>query len=126
METTTPRKVWTEEEIIALPRDGHRYELIGGELVMSATGVEHEGSPDLAIEILSPSDTVEGIHERIVEYFENGTRLVWVVNLEEETVLVYRSPKPDQLLRAGNILDGDTVVPGFLWPLAEIFEELEF
>jgi Uma2 family endonuclease len=85
-----------------------------------------QGSPDLAIEILSPSDTVEGIHERIVEYFENDTRLVWVVNLEEETVLVYRSPKPDQLLRAGNSLDGEAVVPGFLWPLAEIFAELEF
>jgi hypothetical protein len=40
METTTPRKIWTEEEISALPKDGHRYELIDGELVMSAAGVE--------------------------------------------------------------------------------------
>lgn len=187
METTSPRTVWTEEKISSLPKDGHRYELIDGELVMSAAGVEHgyvailiaaalgsyvrshklgivcdsstgfwmkkgnfrspdvsfiakerlqglkrpskkffQGSPDLAIEILSPSDTIEGIHERIVEYFENDTQLVWIVNLEEEIVLVYCSPQPEKLLRAGNSLDGEAVVPGFVWPLAELFAELEF
>lgn len=44
------------------------------------------GSPDLAIEIHSPNDTIEGIHNKMVEYFENDTRLVWAVNPLEQTV----------------------------------------
>ncbi|MGF1492571.1 MAG: Uma2 family endonuclease [Microcoleaceae cyanobacterium] len=39
-----------------------------------------EGAPDLAVEILSPGNTVEEIDERITDYFENGTRLVWVIS----------------------------------------------
>ena len=48
-----------------------------------------DGSPDLAIEIISPNNTFEEIHNKLVEYFENGTRLVWVILLNEECVLVY-------------------------------------
>ena len=45
-----------------------------------------QGSPDLAVEILSPSNTVEEIHDKIVEYFESGTRLVWVIHPDEQYV----------------------------------------
>jgi len=40
------------------------------------------------VEILSPSNTVEEIHDKIVEFFENGTRLVWVIHPDEKYVLV--------------------------------------
>lgn len=52
-----------------------------------------QGAPDLAVEILSPGNTVEGMHNKIVEYFENETQLVWVIYLEEKFVLVYHSPE---------------------------------
>lgn len=85
-----------------------------------------QGSPDLAVEVLSPNNTVEEIHTKIVEYFENDTRLVWVIHPDEQYVLVYHSPSPDRLLRFTDTLDGETVVPGFALALAELFAELEF
>jgi Uma2 family endonuclease len=69
-----------------------------------------EGAPDLAVEILSPGNTVEEINTKIWEYFENGTSLVWVVNPIQNYVLVYRSPtEPDRLLKRGDFLDGEDI-----------------
>ncbi|MDR4509694.1 MAG: Uma2 family endonuclease [Candidatus Brocadiaceae bacterium] len=82
-----------------------------------------KGSPDLAVEILSPSDTVEGIHEKIVEYFENDTKLAWVLNPEEQTVTVYHSPYPHKLLTNEDILEGEGVLEGFSTPVAALFEK---
>ncbi|MBI5307888.1 MAG: Uma2 family endonuclease [Planctomycetes bacterium] len=81
-----------------------------------------KGSPDLAVEVLSPSDTVEGVHGKIVEYFENDTKLVWVVNPEEQTVTVYRSLYPYKLLTNKDVLDGDRVLEGFSVPVSALFE----
>lgn len=80
-----------------------------------------KGSPDLAVEVLSPSDTIEGVHGKIVEYFENDTKLVWVVNPEEQTVTVYRSPYPHMLLTNKDTLEGEGVLAGFSVPVAELF-----
>ncbi|MGB3493501.1 MAG: Uma2 family endonuclease [Elainellaceae cyanobacterium] len=85
-----------------------------------------QGSPDLAVEILSPSNTVEEIHRKIVEYFENETRLIWVIHPDEKYVLVYHSPEPDRFLRPQDTLDGEEVVPGFSMAIAELFEEWDF
>lgn len=85
-----------------------------------------QGSPDLAVEILSPSNTVEEIHDKIVEFFENGTRIVWVIHPDEQYVLVYHNPSPDRLLRLEDSLDGEDVVPGFSLGVAELFAELDF
>jgi Uma2 family endonuclease len=83
-----------------------------------------EGAPDLAIEVLSPSDTLEGLHEKILEYFESGTKLVWVVNMVEKTILVYHSPTPDSLLKETDILYGENVIPEFTLSLTELFEAI--
>jgi Uma2 family endonuclease len=189
-ETTTSnsdKKVWTDQELMALPNDGTKYELVDGELIMSNSGMEHgyvaiilatalfnfvtsqrlgvivdsstaftmkagnkrapdisfvtkerlvglkklpkgfwNGAPDLAVEVLSPGNTVEEIHAKIVEYFENGTKLVWVINTEEQFVLVYRSPQPDRLLKVTDFLEGEDIITGFSFPVAELFKELEF
>lgn len=85
-----------------------------------------QGAPDLAVEILSPNNTVEEIHDKIVEYFENGTRLIWVIHPDEKFVLVYHAPEPDGFLRTGDSLDGETVVPGFSLELTELFSEWNF
>lgn len=81
-----------------------------------------KGSPDLAVEVLSPSDTIEGVHGKIVEYFGNDTRLVWVVNPEEQTVTVYRSLYPHKLLTNKDALDGDSILDGFSVPVSALFE----
>jgi Uma2 family endonuclease len=85
-----------------------------------------QGSPDLAVEILSPSNTVEEMTGKIVEFFENGTRLVWVIHPDEQYILVYHSTSPDRLLRLEDSLDGEEVIPGFSLAVAELFAELDF
>jgi Uma2 family endonuclease len=85
-----------------------------------------EGAPDLAVEIISPNNTFAEIHNKLVEYFENGTRLVWVILPDEECVLVYHQPKPSKLLQVEDSLDGEAVITGFQLPLIELFQELSF
>ena len=85
-----------------------------------------EGSPDLAVEILSPGNTVEEIHTKIVEYFENDTQLVWVIHPAEKYVLVYHAPQPDGFLRSSDELSGEAIVPGFSVPVSELFAEWSF
>ena len=86
-----------------------------------------EGAPDLAIEILSPSNTVEEIHDKLVEYFESGAQLVWVIHPKEHYVLVYRSSaQPDRLLKSTDMLDGEDIIPGFTLPVANLFQKLVF
>ena len=85
------------------------------------------GAPDLAVEVLSPGNTVEEIHEKLVEYFENGTRLAWVIHPSEHFALVYRcAQEPDRLLKSVDCLDGEDVIPGFTLPVADLFQKLSF
>ena len=73
-----------------------------------------DGAPDLAVEVLSPGNTVEEMDDKIKEYFENGARLVWVVSPTQHYILVYRSAQePDRLLKTNDSLDGEDVIPGF-------------
>lgn len=181
--------IWTDEAFIALPDDGHCYEIVNGELIdMGNSGAKHgnvcstlmillggyvrlqklgamfdsstafkmkngnkrspdisfvakerlqgltdlpdgflEGAPDLAVEVLSPGNTIEEIHDKLVEYFENGTRLVWVIHPKENYVLVYRSAQePDRLLKLSNSLEGEEIVSGFSLPIADLFQTLSF
>ena len=85
-----------------------------------------DGAPDLAVEVISPSNTFEEIHNKLIEYFESGARLVWVVNPDEQSVLVYRRPQPERLLKITDSLDGEEVIAGFTLPMAELFAELDF
>ncbi len=86
-----------------------------------------EGAPDLAIEVLSPSNTIAEIDQKIVEYFDNGARLVWVISLKLHYVLVYRSAQePDRLLKQSDSLDGEEVISDFTMPLSDLFQKLSF
>jgi Uma2 family endonuclease len=85
-----------------------------------------QGAPDLAVEVISPSNTYEEIHAKIVEYFDSGARLVWVIHPDEQWVMVYRSPYPDRLLKLTDVLDGEEVIPGFSLLVSELFAELEW
>jgi Uma2 family endonuclease len=184
-----PKKIWTDAEFMSLNRDGHRYEIVDGELIdMGNSGAKHgnvcsllmillggyvhvqrlgamfdsstafkmkngnkrspdisffakerlkgleelptgflEGAPDLAVEVLSPNNTIEEIDNKIAEYFENGARLVWVINPVQHYMLVYRSgQEPDRLLKSSDSLDGEEVIPGFTLPMSDLFQKLAF
>ncbi|MFH0822899.1 MAG: Uma2 family endonuclease [Pseudomonadota bacterium] len=83
-----------------------------------------KGAPDLAVEILSPSNTVKALKEKAVEYFDSGSKLVWIVNPYDRTVLVLRPDQSESLLTAADSLDGEDVVPGFSLAMGELFEGL--
>lgn len=80
-------------------------------------------APDLAVEILSPSNTRGEIEQKRREYFAAGTKLVWIVDPDARTVAVYTDPDTHTLLTEADTLDGGAVLPGFALPLAELFND---
>ena len=82
-------------------------------------------APDLAVEVLSKSNTRAEIKRKLGEYFGAGVRLVWVVDPKKPTVRVHASADPSVLLEEGQSLDGGDVLPGFALSLEEIFAEQE-
>lgn len=184
--TSIITKLVTADELMAMPDDGFRSELVKGELIrMSPTGHEHGmvamnvagplhqyvktnklgsvyaaesgfilaqnpdtvrapdvafvrkdridkagkvksywiGPPDLAVEVVSPGDTVREVEEKVTEWLEAGARMVWVVSPKLRAVTVYRSLTEIITLTANDTLDAGDVVPGFRIAIAEIFAE---
>jgi Uma2 family endonuclease len=180
---TTPQ-LMTAEELLRLPDDGFRYELIRGEpRKMAPAGHQHgriainvttpldqhvrahtlgtvyaaetgfklasnpdvvrapdvafirrerveevgdvegywPGAPDLAIEVISPSDTYTDVQEKIFDWLEAGARLVIAVNPRTRAVTVYRSLKDIVVLTENDLLDGGDVVPGWTVPVRDLF-----
>jgi Uma2 family endonuclease len=81
--------------------------------------------PDLAVEVLSLSNTRDEMDRKRREYFSQGTQLVWLVNLRARTVEVFSSLAVSTLLHETDTLDGGVVLPGFTLPLHELFTELD-
>ncbi len=181
MSTTTPA---TADQLLRMPDDGHRYELVAGELKkMTPAGwkhgavggrlhsllghhiVEHElgeiffaetgfllardpdtvrapdiafihkdrfpasppeeafwpGAPDLAVEVVSPDDTVSAVDDKVKAWLDAGASMVWVVNPKWRTVTVYRSATDIKMLTENDELTGEDTVPGFRCRVGEIF-----
>ena len=78
--------------------------------------------PDLAIEVVSPSDTIYDVLEKVSEYLDAGTQMVWVIEPIFKTVTVYRSPGDIKILTQNDTLTGKEVVEGFQCAVAELFE----
>ncbi len=76
--------------------------------------------PDLAVEVLSISNTPKEIAQRIADFFRAGTRLFWVIDPKTATAEVYTSPTESRYLGKSGILDGGDVLPGFRLPLAKL------
>ena len=80
------------------------------------------GAPDLAIEVLSPSNTPAAIRAKVADYLAAGTRLVWVVDSSAKTVVEYRSLLSPRRLEEDDVLEGQEVVPGLSLRVGELFE----
>lgn len=78
-------------------------------------------APDLAAEILSPSNTASEVQEKVLEYLDAGTRLVWVIDPQTRVVNTYRSRTDVRLLGELDELDGGEVLPGFRLPVKDLF-----
>jgi Uma2 family endonuclease len=79
-------------------------------------------APDLAVEVLSSSNTPKEMQRKLREYFNAKTRLVWYFDLRARTVTVYTAPDQFTVLNESETLDGGDVLPGFSVPLRDLFE----
>jgi Uma2 family endonuclease len=82
-------------------------------------------SPDLAVEVLSESNTRGEMALKRQEYFAAGTRLVWQIDPRARTAEVFTSPDVSTELDVTQSLDGGDVLPGFTLSLRELFAELD-
>lgn len=80
-----------------------------------------QGAPDLAVEVVSPNDTVAEIQAKVQEYLKHGTRLVWVLEPTTRTITVYRSLTDIRILTEDDVLEGEDVVPGFAYKVKDVF-----
>ena len=78
--------------------------------------------PDLAVEVVSPSDKHYDVTEKALAYLRAGTRLVWVIEPVAKTVMVYRSEIDITVLNYEDTLTDEDVVEGFACPVAQLFE----
>ena len=79
-------------------------------------------APDLAIEVLSESNTPKEMDRKLKEYFAAGTQLVWYFDPKARTVTVYTSPDQYTVMDDSQTLDGGDVLPGLEVPLRELFD----
>lgn len=80
-------------------------------------------APDLAVEIVSPSETAYSVEAKVDEYLRAGVRLVWLVYPETQVVIEYAAGWQMRRLAVGDSLDGGDVVPGFSMPLTRLFRD---
>lgn len=174
-------RLMTEDELVDLPKDGYKYELVDGRVEGVPTRWIHEdvganltalllgagvraygrlvgsglgcrmangnirspdagfvvrdrvprgadrddfldGAPDLAVEVLSPSERIGAILRKVGEYFDSGAQQAWLIRPEEQTVTVYGvSPDPMVLGRDDTLTGGD-LLPDFRCRVADLFE----
>jgi Uma2 family endonuclease len=79
--------------------------------------------PELAIEVISPTNSADEVLTKTREYFQAGVQQVWVVYPMEELAHVYEAFDRIRVVRKHEALDGGTLIPGFSLPLAQLFEE---
>ncbi len=78
-------------------------------------------APDLAVEVLSDSDTPSVLRNKIADYLDAGAALVWLVDLDERGVEVRVADAAPRWVGEGGTLEGGAVLPGFRVPVAELF-----
>jgi len=184
----SPKRVWTEAELQALPEDGFIHEVVNGELIMSPkNNFQHgtiasrllialgnhaqqgrlgvvldsstgfwmrnrncrapdvsfiakgrlsgwkpsaqeffAGAPDLAVEILSPNNTRSQIDGRLKDFFESGTVVAWIIDPDAQRAELCHSLTQRKLVGSGGFLEGEDLLPGFRYPIANLFADWDW
>ena len=77
--------------------------------------------PDLAVEVVSPSDSYSAVEEKVFEWLDAGCRAVVVLDPRRQVATVYRSRQNISLLSPPDLLSAEDLVPGWSVPLAQLF-----
>lgn len=176
----TKKRSFTEDELMRLPRDGRKWELVDGDLKQVPTNFEHDTivmhlgimlhphvkgkgfltgsqagfwmaggnlrcpdvgftrkervpggrppktfgavSPDLCIEIISPSEERTDMRRKVEEYFASGAEQVWHMFPETQTLTVYTSPTEAAGYGPADEIEGGDLLSGFRCQVLELFE----
>lgn len=179
-ERTKRKRRYTEQDLLNLPDDGRKYELVNGRIQIVPTDGRHgkigyrlarrigegtpeslegfdcstgfrmaggnirspdlslmqkarlpqgeppvdfiDGAPDLAVEIVSPTENLKDLYQKVLEYFESGAREVWLLFPERKQVYRYTAPLEVEVLRENDTLTGDELLPNFKVRVGELFE----
>ncbi|MCS6920054.1 MAG: Uma2 family endonuclease [Fimbriimonadales bacterium] len=174
------KRRYTEQDLLAMPDDGRKYELVNGRIQVVPTGTKHgwigfklagkvyttlpnsvrafdsstgfrmkqgnirspdlsvmdasrlpegeppvdfaDGAPDLAVEIVSPSENLKDLMQKVFEYFESGAREVWLLFPERKQVHRYTAPLELEVLNENDTLTGGAILPQFEARVGELFE----
>jgi len=84
------------------------------------------GAPNLAVEVLSENNTRAEIDARLKDFVGSGTKLAWVIDPELRRVEVCYSPTQRKLIGSGGFLEGEQLLPGFKYPIADLFKEWDW
>jgi Uma2 family endonuclease len=79
--------------------------------------------PDLAVEVVSPTNTADEVIGKLTEYFLVGVERVWVVYPTQRQVYVYSSPTDVRIVTEGDDLTDETFLPGFRLALRTLFDD---
>ncbi len=177
-------EIITDEDLMRLPKDGRKWELVNGRLQEVPTSAKHdqiviwlgrligpyaddfgiltasqagfrmvnrnlrcpdfgftrynrfpngevpdgfvEFAPDLAVEIISPSEEPADMARKVEEYFASGAQQVWHMFPETQTITVFRSPLDAMTYQPDDEIDVDDLLPGFRSHVAELFGKKKF
>jgi Uma2 family endonuclease len=78
--------------------------------------------PDLAVEVVSPTDVFQDVLAKMREYFRHSVKQVWIVLPVDREIYVYDSPKDLRVLTAADELDGSSLLPGLRLPVGSLFQ----
>ncbi|MEH2165685.1 MAG: Uma2 family endonuclease [Nostoc sp.] len=77
-------------------------------------------APDFAVELRSASDSLKTVQQKMQEYIDNGVRLGWLIDPQNQQVEIYRPRQDVEVLQSPTNLSGEDVLPGFVLDLAQI------
>ncbi len=78
--------------------------------------------PDFVVELRSGSDTLKSVREKMIEYRDNGARLGWLIDPQNQTVEIYQPDADVEVLSHPTELAGGEVLPGFVLDLRRVFD----
>jgi Uma2 family endonuclease len=84
------------------------------------------GAPDLAVEVLSPNSSRAEMDDRLKDFFASGAQIAWIINPDEECAEVCHSLTQRKLVGPGGELDGEHLLPGFRYPVADLFKDWDW
>jgi Uma2 family endonuclease len=77
--------------------------------------------PDFVIELMSPTDNLEDLQQKMSEYISCGVKLGWLINPDAKFVEIYRRDRDKEVITNPSLLSGENLLPGLNVDLADIF-----